>query len=423
MQNRYCYKNYYYNYGLNSRAFQFFFISIVLFYGFINQANSTIEISPQVTIKGEYDDNVGLTDGINRAIRKDYIFYIDPLISMSHLYKNHKTIINLGGNYRKGIETELSNLNLNMSGDVALNFNNGLSLNFNDEYIRSSFDQALYDEAGVYNRQSNNFMIGTYYSFNSSNRLKLAVRYYNKWDQYDNESQKVDRTRDIFEGNLSIPLTKSISSYLIGGYEHQKSDKRKTRSYHDTKALLGINWKGPYRFTIWVQGGYEEISYTSPTMPDFKKPIGEAGVKILFTESAQGEFFVGKDGYDNLTYGAEFYYQFTDLTLINLSANKNTRSSFSTFNTEGFYEYTTVSLQLVKKILEKITATIGANYLIQDVNPNQKYDTTIGNFRINYSMQDWMKIGAYYQYSNRNSKQKTYKFKNSRIGVLFNFAM
>jgi hypothetical protein len=374
-------------------------------------------ITPSISLRNEYDSNVNLADGENREIKEDLVFYVNPGIVLKHHYLQHVTTFNCEGNYRKGLETDLSNLNLNLGGDVDLNFPGGFRLKVYDKYSNSSFDQALWDEVGIYSRQTNK--IGTVVSYNPATILMMETQYNHGWNEFEYQSQLTARNIDEILGKISFPFLTSTSGYISGGYLIQDSRERLDKNYNNSKVSAGIKWSGPYRFSFWIDGGYQDISYNLPSLKDYRNIIGNIGIQIKISETMNTEMYAGRDGYSNIVFGFNYGFNYLDQLSVHLSIKKETVTSFSSAHVSGIFEYTRVRLQFVKRLYKKFTFSSDLNYQLQDSEDNaedRKSHTWIGNVNLYYPIQDWIKIGAQYQYSERYSFKPEYEFVDNRIG-------
>jgi len=389
----------------------------------INISSAQLTISPQITLKQEFDNNVNLSSGQVDSIKKDFVTYIMPVITVKQLYKMHTFYLDLNGNYRKGFQSDLSNLNMNFSGGLNLIFNSGVSLYAKNNYLSASFDQALYDEVGIYTRNSNTFSAGLAYTYSPVNRLMFETSYQNKLDNFDNEGSEVQRRMDYLQGRLSIPIIRSLLCYGDYRMEKQVAPERRSRNYLDNRAVVGFKWKGTARITFFLEGGYGQITYDLPEMQDFKNIVGKAGISAFFSESTSGQFMAGQDGYGNPVFDVHLGYQYSEQTSLSLLANRETRSSFSTLHKSGIIEYTWGQLQLIKHMFHKFVLVMNGSYQLQDsradVNEdiNIKHRLWVGYLSFSYYIQDWINVGINGQYATRISYADIYDYNNSRIGL------
>jgi hypothetical protein len=401
----------------NKKGLALIFCSVFSFSRLISLEYGNFTVTPSITLRNEYDSNVNLADGKNREIKKDFVFYINPGIVFNHHYLQHVTTFYCEGNYRKGWNTDLSNLNSHLGGDVDLKFPGGLQFNVYDKYLNSSFDQALWDEVGILSRQSNK--IGAAVSYNMTNRLTMDTRYNHVWDEFEYQSKLTARNIDDISAKISFPVLNSTSGYVTGSYLIQDSRERLDKNHNNSKVLTGIKWSGRYRFSFWLDGGYQDISYNLPLLKDYRNAIGNIGIQIKISETMNSEIYAGRDGYGNIVYGFSYGFDYLEQMLIYLSVKKETITSFSSAHLSGIFEYTRARLQFVKRLYQKLTFNTDYNYQLQDAddrNNKRKSHTWIGNVNLYYPIQDWIKIGIHYQYSLRESFKNEYEFEDNRIG-------
>jgi hypothetical protein len=396
------------------------FITIFIFEKAVSLEAGNFTITPSILLKNEYDSNVNLADGKTRKVKEDLVLYLNPGVVCKHHYLQHITTFNFETNYRKGMKTDLSNVNLNIGGNVDLKFPAGLQLKIYDKYMKSAFDQALWDEVGIFNRLANK--VGTAISYIPLRRFLMETQYDHTWNEYEYQSGLTARTIDNVSGKMLYPFATDVSAYFSGGYLIQKSKERLDKNYNDSKVLAGIKWNGPYRFNLWFDLGYQDISYNLPALKDYRNMIGNIGLQIKISEMMNSNIYAGSDGYSNIVFGLNYKFDYLEQLLINFLVKKETISSFSWAHETAIFEYTKAALQLVKRLYLKFTVSSEIIYQLQDSengNNDRKNHTWIGNLNLYYPIQDWLKVGVIYQYSERYSfsnEYNKYEFKDNRIG-------
>jgi len=384
-----------------------------------------LQTKTDIIVSGEYDDNVNLKNGTDEETKEDFILNFNPVIDVLFPYKEHIFSLNFDSDYKKGIkESDLSDFNMNFTGAADFSFAEKLKISLKNEYTDRRFDNALYEESGINRRRSNFSRISFDYKF--MERLKAEGGYGHNWDEIENDHQaKEDRNTDAFDGKFFLPVTDSIVTYLSYFSENQSCDENESRNYDDNRYATGLKWTGPYRFSAWIEGGHEKIDFESSYMEDYSNVVGKIGLEIKFTESTKGEISAGQDGYGNAIYNGNIDYNYADMA-VRLSIDKHTSVSFSTLYPAGVLETTTANLKVSKKFIEKFTLSLQGsfqNYESFSQNVLREDKIWIGRTSVDYPIQEWLKVGAHYQHSRRDSKLIENEYKDNRVGmfVMFTF--
>ncbi|MCI5223491.1 MAG: hypothetical protein D3924_12675 [Candidatus Electrothrix sp. AR4] len=225
---------------------------------------------------------------------------------------------------------------------------------------------------------------------------------------------------DTLEGRLTVPISTSCKTYTSAFFETLHSEQAATRNYDDMRYLFGAQWAGPYRVSIWVEGGYENITYEADDH-DVAGIIGETGVNVIFTPRSSLELSLGRNGYGKLKYAGMIQHNYEDKLDIRLSADRHTAKSFSSLINEASYEVNALRLSLRTNFMEKIIAGVKGSYQFQ--NHNESIETWVGRASLNYPIQDWITTGGYYQYSVTEFDDKTREYNDGRIGIFVIFSI
>lgn len=378
-----------------------------------------IEITPQFTVKGEYDDNIDLSSGIEEELIDDLVLHFTPAIQSLLPYKGHVFSLDITGDYRKGTKEKFSDLNMSLRGGADLNFPGGLNLNLSDTYSRTKFDRNLFEESDVSHSQVNTYEVTSSYAF--LRRIKLRGGYKHRWEEFENDSEIEQRNTDTAVCGLSIPLT--WNAVLYSSYEFNNEDFKETddRDFSSNKYLLGVKWEGPYRFSLWVESGQKEIDYVSPQEDDINGIVGNIGIGIKFSEIVHGQFSFGRDAYRKYVYEGKLNYQHSEDMTFRLSVSKTTNSSFSSSSNTNIFEATRFKVEAEKRFIDKFTILLAGSYIIHsfasDGQGTDKDEIMIGEGSVAYPIKNWLDVGINYQYAERSSSNKLSEYKNNRVGM------
>ncbi|MBI4843132.1 MAG: outer membrane beta-barrel protein [Nitrospirae bacterium] len=383
------------------------------------------EITPHVTVRGEYDDNINLSSGTTAddEIKDDIVTHLTPVIQAVLPYKGHKFLLDFTGDYRKGAKEKLSELNMSLIGVADLSFPGGLKINLNDTYSKTKFDRELFEKSDVSYSQANSYQIESTYVF--VKRLKIGGMYKHRWEESESEGRAAERYTDTAEGRLSVPITWSSVVYLAYTFNKEGFEVAQDRDFSSDKYLLGVRWEGPYRFSLWAEGGYKEIDYGSPEEKDVSDTVGNVGIGVRFSEITQGRFSFGIDAYGKFVFDTGLNYQHSEDTTIRVSASKTTNTSFSSSYSSKIFKATRYNLEIEKEFLEKFSILLSGGYIIHtytsDDSDEGQDKIVSGEASISYPIEDWLHVGAHYNYAQRNSDNTESEYTNNRIGMFVQF--
>jgi len=399
-------------------------LCIVCWFASDGQAGS-IEISPlevigNVTVSGEYDDNVYLENDTTENPDDDFIIHIMPSLTVIYPYKEHKASLNFFGDYRRGTSEDLSDFNYGIEGIMDFNFSGGMNVKLHDTYTQTRFDRELEGDPGINKSRSNHAGVDIAYPF--GNRLRAETGYTRGWEEYEEDgSEDRDIDTDDFYAKLAFPITWSTEGFVAYDYYKQSSDEIAYRDYDKHHYRAGAKWEGPYRFWLGGEVGYETIDYDAPEEEDYDGFTWRVGAGAKITEKTDTEAWVGMDGYENFIYGAKLNYQYSDATAFNLSGSKETRNIYSSAFKEPVYEATRVSIGYTTNFIEKFYLNLLGSYEFQDSfsddREEQEYDTWIARSDLSYFWRDYLKFGIYYQYAKRDATDEAYDYENNRVGI------
>ncbi|MCP3963511.1 MAG: outer membrane beta-barrel protein [bacterium] len=374
----------------------------------------------ELTASAEYDDNVTLVSEAGRAAESDLVFRLRPVIGVTLPHRDHKLLLSLSGDYRKGTDTDTEDLNFTGTAGIELNFSNGLQLNLADTYTQTSFDQELQEETGTPDSEGNALRAGV--SYIPVDRLRISATLEQQETDFE-EGQGVsaaDRDTDTVEISVAIPITRSIISTISYTSEELVSPQRPDRDYTDESYMVSFRWEGPERFAVWFDLGDEVIDFADPGQSDFDDSTATIGTEVKVTEFLSGSASIGQDGFGELTYDGSLSYQNDTDRQMNLTFGQDTSPSFSFVFQSRVVQTSRIDLSLTDKLAERFTVTLGAGYQTQEsflAEEDREDEVFSGRFTVDYPVQDWLKLGFSYQYSRRTSSLETFDFTNNRIGL------
>ncbi len=383
-----------------------------------------LKISPEFSIHAEYNDNVTLSSGMNEKIEDDIVLKFIPSVRAFLPYKDHNFSLGVVGDYRKGTSTSLSDLNMSAVSNMNLNFPGGLKISVSDQYTKTRFDQALFEEDDVSTSQSNTASVVSSYII--SRRVRLDGEYFHKWEESESGSEVMTRYTDDFKGKLFFPVSRNNTiMYLSYNVTVQDYEDRAVNNYINNRYLIGLKWAGPSRFSLFAEGGYEELDYSHAKDGNRDNYVGNIGLDVKFTETTDGSVYIGRDVYENLVYKGDVTYTYSENSSVTFSAGKKTESSFASNQLNRTFESTRYKLQFVKVMGNNITANLFGAYILHkdsQINDEEQNDKVwIGRAKLSYSVNESLDVGAIYLYAKKNSNINEAEYKNNRFGIFANY--
>lgn len=367
-------------------------------------------------INVEYNDNVYQSSGIDEPVQDGVIFHYIPHFTFVLLNDKHEAAVNLSGDYREGLKTEVSDLNMTVNAEFGAEYNNGLAFRIEDAYSESRFDHEIYDRPGTYRVRSNVFQAET--SFTPVERFSARGGYEYGWI----DDEDVAARHQTYTAGVDIPVTWSAEIYADASRRDKSSDDSAPMNYINDRITAGIKWKGPYRFALSVEGGYERVDFDDPGYEDHENVRLKAGLDIKLTETSRGSIFVGTDVYENITYGAEFDHSADTDASTFLRIEKTTDMPYTTTRINPVYEMWRATAGHQRTFRERIDLTLEGGYTeweSYDTGTDldgQKDETWSGSAALDYLLQEIYRIGAYYRYTKRNSTKPEYEYENNILG-------
>ncbi len=366
----------------------------------------------------EYNDNVYQSSGVDEPVREDLVFHYVPNFTFAAFHEKHEASINLSGDYRKGLKTDVSDLNMAVNGVLGTQFNSGLEFAIENTYAENRFNHDVYDRPGTYRARNNDFKANA--SYTPVERFSVNGGYGFGWTD---DGDVVSRYQS-YEAGVNTPLTWSAELCLDYGRRVKTSEDANSMNYVNDRLGAGIKWKGPYRFTLSLEGGYEWLDFDDPEYEDHENIRMKAALDVTFTEMSNGAFFIGTDVYRNLTYGLEFDHMTEKDARTFVRVEKSTDMPYTTTRLNPVYETWRARVGHNKTFIDRIKMSVEGGYMEWESYKNgsgdyQKDETWTGSAALDYLMQDKYRFGVYYRYAKRYSTKPMYEYENNVLGCSF----
>lgn len=367
------------------------------------------------TAKIEYNDNVNLAGGTEEEIEEDILLHYIPNFTLLRRHRDHVFSFDLGGDFRKGLQTETADANISAAGALNFDFPGGLRVKMKDTYSYHRFDHEFDEEPGRAVQQSNHAEILSSYAF--VERLKIEGGYEYEWEKSDAFRENTTTVH----GKLDVPVTWSAVSYIFGKRSTRSTDEM-YRGYVEDEYMLGARWSGPYRFSAFFEIGRGKIDFDDPASGDIESTIFKTGIRVKITESLKSEASFGKDVYGNTVYSGTLNYKYSDdySTFVMFEKETGTRTSFG-----GYLESMQAVLRQTGRLMDRIDVLLeGRYYRYESPDGSAGYregETLMGKAGVEYVTSRDCKIGVYCQHARLDTDSGAYEYENNILGLMFSF--
>lgn len=239
-----------------------FFIFVIII-GFASRSWAELKLTPSISIREEYNDNIFLTPNNEED---DFITSIYPAINLTYDTNLLNLSLDYGFNFRLYMhhsdqnETDLTNTQRAKLETTVSPYRNIFFVKVFDEYKRVTIDerrQVAIDNNFVNMTDSNRFLINPYLEYPLSGTLKTRIgySYENIWykakegDDAENHLGTVSLIKEI-----SPKITTSLSyNYLLHRpkeTEDKETEDKETEDYDRQDAILGINYQFSPKLTL-----------------------------------------------------------------------------------------------------------------------------------------------------------------------------
>ncbi len=402
------------------------------------------EVEPEVVtfgleLLGEYDDNPNLGadngDPFEEA-KEDFVLRAIPSFGIDYPYEDHRLKLDVGGIFREGIDTPLSEFNLRARGGANLVFPSGLEIDLFDFYLRTRFDQALFfvdspdlalAEPGVSETEGNSIGVNFRYvpkrRFTVDGRVSTTDRHFVFGTP---NAPPDDRATDIFAATVELPLTLRWVGYLAADGNDQASVRQAPRNFDERRYVAGIRWERSERVALFVEAGSGAADFDDTPGVEFDETVWVVGSEIDFSDDTRLEVAFGKDLYDQMIYEVLVDRTRGTDSGLRLLIRKSSQNSFAPDTLGRFFEATVVGLKWRRSLRERLFFEAEARYFQLDATQGaelQEDETTLGRVKFEYAIGPrWLRLGAYAQVSERDSTTPGSRFENSRIGLTLKLA-
>jgi hypothetical protein len=393
------------------------------------QTQSMIRISEKLTLpmgmqlENVFDDNIYLGAGTNTTtedVVEDSVFHIKP---------------NIGINY-----------DMPERGFVFAGFEG---------------DWASYATEDQNNWQTNKGLFNLDYEAPAGLILGINELYADAADPYGDSTQfglgrpQTERTYNDFNGQFGWNFggTMKALAYYNNYFQDYKQEIDKTQNHKDQEFGVGVEYKGLGKTWIFARYHYGEVDWdgrpnpADPLVPpalgglndsndaDYQYHRINAGLTWDPGSKITGELNLGYqwNSFDNQfdLFGNPYVEKDTWIasTVINWQAQENTMIFASLLRayrvangfSNQYFEDTGIAAGVEHNFATKWTVEGLISWAEHEYNYNRKDDLFEGVARINYAIQEWLGVAAYYRYRERTSNIAVEEYDDNQIGLLADF--
>ena len=370
-----------------------------------------MKVSPGLTCKLVYDDNIYLGNGSNSDSELKEDDWINHLLFSFFL----ESPTNIRGSIRLGYQ-----------GDFANYTSNG----HNDWNTQKGFFNLDYQAPGGLLAEINNIYTKTADPYSSDNEYKLGVPQTRRWS-----NNLVSKLGYEFHYRLRI------IGYLNYFEKDYSNIEDYTQDYKSEEFGVGIESRflpRTWGFVRYYQGERDYFSFpddgtvTESNDSDFSWRKLNVGLSWDPKAKMQGEFNVGymwKD-YENFSdingdpyddkqtwvAASRVSLSVTSATVLALSLTRALRESGS--NTNEYFSDTGVGISLDQRLYTKVMLRISGIYNLNDYNTSRTDEVYRANIGIAYRIQDWLTFSMGYGYKSKVSNEKVYDYTDNQFMVM-----
>ncbi|MDI6802209.1 MAG: outer membrane beta-barrel protein [Thermodesulfovibrionales bacterium] len=278
-------------------------------------------------------------------------------------------------------------------GSLQYNFRGGLSVDVMDQFTRSynARGSGVFFELDEFNANLFNVML----NYEISDRTVLRFDYSNYYVKYDaSRNDFRDRTDNSFSGYLFYKVRLRLA--VFGQYEFVdiKYDKDITSGGNEHHFFGGVKWDITAKTIGLIKVGY--------------------GIKD-FDDSSLNKS-------NDLLFEAQIDYKFTPKTSVSLVVSRRTNET--DIATSDHIASDTIKLVYLQRFTNKITGTVDLSYTSDDYRgeltldgetkePKSRYYKA--GIAFQYEFKDWLKAGAGYSYTKRDSNFRSLDYNTNMI--------
>jgi len=350
-----------------------------------------IKVTPSVTYRGEYDDNVFRTRFDKRS---DYANIVSPGITVEATPGRHEIKAAYLAEIIRYVNHTTNDSDRHTASLVG-NFNfTRFATRFKEEFRRT--DDFPTTELTTRIRRNEN-VLGGGLDYDVFERWGVGFDF--RWENFNylrSDFDFLDRNTYTYATNLYYRVTAKTRVFAEYNFVHEIFDSDKTRDNIRHRGLLGVRGDLTERLSLTARGGYERLLFHSDersgqdqdnfviSLEGNYRPVERLGIGLVLTRSFQSSTFGNNAQFGTSMANLVITYAFTPKV---------------TFIPRGFFgvdNYRESALNIDRR--EK---RLDYNYG--------------GGLTLRYQLQKWIRLEGNYEFSRRDSNFNTNDYDDNRV--------
>jgi hypothetical protein len=392
------------------------FLSVLPF--FTSNTWAEFKITPSISLREEYDDNIYLTADDEEA---DFITSIYPSVSLSYITNLLRLSLDFGFNFRfyahNPDENDTDSTQTAKLEATIAPYKDIFFIRLFDEYKRVAIDereQVALDNSLVNMTDSNNFMINPYFVIPLSGTLKTNIGY-----TYNNQWYKEESGDNTTEHIFNAALTKELSSRLAASlsYAYVIHDAEETEDYNGEdynrhEASVGLNYQVTQKLSL--SGSYGRAWFDYERRDDEDTNFWDTSARYQLTERISLTAGYSRSFEDSVDAGTYV----SDAVRVSITRQSEIPVTVSVFKQKSDYlsddredKSTGVTVSAGYQITPRITGNLTGSYTDYEFLPEGEDVTRYSagpslNYALNITT---VSLGYTYNYNNSTVDVNDYK--------------
>ena len=371
-----------------------------------------IKISPGLTYKSVYDDNIYLGNGSNTTTEQKKDDWSNHFVVSLFVDSppNERGGLRLGyqGTFAHYTSEDQNDWDTHQ-GIAHLNYKSpgGLFAEINDTYLTMEDPHGSENQykLGIPQTERWSNSISSKLGFEFQNHLRV-IGYFKHFKQ--DYPHPADYTQDYKSKEWGVGTQTRILSKTWGFFRYYQGD----RDYYTHPADEAVTESNDSDFN-W------ESIHVGLTWDPKAKMKGELNVGYQWKDYENERDVNGNQYGDKDTWIAESRVSLsvTQMTAFAFSLTRALREAGS--DTNEYYQDTGFGLSLNQRIHHKLKVVMSGVYNLTDYNTLRIDETYNANLGMEYIIQDWLTFGLGYYYKSKVSNDKDYDYTNNQFMVIF----
>ncbi len=357
-----------------------------------------IKVTPSISYKGEYDDNV-FRNQFNK--RSDYAHIVTPGVTVEATPGKHEIKAGYTAEIIRFVNHTTNDADRHTASLLAnLNFNR-LAVRFSEDFRRTD-DFPTTELTTRIKRNENAIASGFDYDFVQN----WGIGFDFTWGNINNlraDFDFLDRNTYTYTTNVFYRIAAKTRVFAEYDFVREIFQDDKSRDNNRQRGLVGVRGELTERFSVTGKLGYEHLEFHADTQGGGQdnfvtsidanyRPVERLGIALLLKRSVETSTFTGNPQFENFMTNLVITYALTPkVTLI-------PRGFFGV----DLYRESAVNVDLLEK-------RVDYNYG--------------GGLGIRYELQKWIRLEGNYDFSRRDSNFNSNDYDDNRVSFTLTLSM